>query len=80
MTVEMMSAFLGWCTIINAGILIWWFLFFSLAHDFTYRWHRKIFNVSVETFEAIHYGGMAVFKFGVILFNLAPYLALKIVG
>ena len=45
-----------------------------------YRCHRKLVNISVETFDAIHYGGMAVFKFGVLLFNLVPYLALKIVG
>ena len=80
MSMEAVSAFLGWCTIINVGIFIWWFLFVTLAHDFTYRCHRKLVNISVETFDAIHYGGMAVFKFGVLLFNLVPYLALKIVG
>ena len=41
MTMETVSAFLGWCTIINVGILIWWFLFVTVAHDFTYRWSSK---------------------------------------
>ena len=80
MTLETASAILGWCAAINIGLLIWWFLFISLAHDFTYRFHGKLFKVSVETFDAIHYAGMAVFKFGIFLFNLVPYLALKIVG
>ena len=80
MTMETVSVFLGWCTIINVGILIWWFLFVTVAQDFTYRCHRRLFKISLGAFNAIHYGGMAVFKFGVLLFNLVPYLALKIVG
>lgn len=80
MTMETVSAFLGWCTVINVGVLLWWFLFVWLAHDFTYRCHRKLSNISVETFDAIHYGGMGIFKLGVLLFNLVPYLALKIVS
>ena len=31
-------------------------------------------------FDAIHYAGMTVFKLGIILFNLVPYIALRIVG
>ncbi len=80
MTVETVIAFLGWCTAINFGVLILWFLFVWLAHDFVFRCHRKLFKISVETFDLIHYVGMAVFKLGVILFNLVPYLALKIVS
>jgi hypothetical protein len=34
----------------------------------------------VEQFDAIHYAGMTVFKLGIILFNLVPYIALRIVG
>ncbi|WP_257387208.1 DUF6868 family protein [Tahibacter caeni] len=29
-------------------------------------------------FDAIHYGGMAVYKIGILLFNLAPLLALHL--
>jgi hypothetical protein len=37
-------------------------------------------NLSVETFDAIHYSGMVLFKIGILLFNLVPYFALRIVG
>ena len=80
MTIEIIRNALGWCTLINWGLLLWWFLFLTLAHDWTYRFHSKWFKLSVDQFDAIHYAGMALYKAGIILFNLVPYLALRIVG
>lgn len=80
MTIEIIRNTLAWCTVINIGLLLWWFLFITLAHDWIYRLHRKWFNLSVEKFDAIHYATMAIFKIGIFLFNIVPYLALRIVG
>ena len=80
MTLEVIRSALAWCTLINWGLMLWWFLFFTLAHDLMYRIHRKWFNISVEKFDAIHYSGIAFFKILVFMFNLVPYLALRIVG
>ncbi len=80
MTLETIRNVLAWCLVMNLGLLLWWLLFFTLAHDWTYRFHSKWFNLSVDKFDAIHYGGIALFKIGVLLFNLVPYLALHIVG
>jgi len=52
---------LGWCTLINLCLLLVWFLVFALAHDWMYRLHGRWFQISVETFDAIHYTGMALF-------------------
>jgi hypothetical protein len=62
------------------GILLWWFLFFALAHDWVYQFHGKWFKLSVDKFDAIHYAGMAFFKICIFLFNIVPYFALRIVG
>ncbi len=80
MTIELVRSMLGWCTLLNVGLLMWWFLFFWLAHDWVYRFHSRIFKLPVETFDAIHYAGMAFFKIGIFLLNLVPYLALLIIG
>lgn len=80
MTVEMISVFLGWCSVINMGLLLWWFLFFVLAHGWLFRFHGKWFNLSAERFDAIHYAGMACFKLSIFVFNLVPYIALRIVA
>ena len=47
-----------------------------LAHDWRYRWHGRWFQLSMDHFDALHYGGMALFKIGILLFNLVPYIAL----
>ena len=80
MTIEIIRAALAWCTVINIGLLLWWFLFITLAHDWTYRLHSKWFKLSVEEFDTVHYAGMAFFKIGIFLLNLVPYLALRIVN
>ncbi len=80
MTVEIIRDVLAWCTVINAGLLLWWLLWFVLALDFMYRFHGKWFKVSVEKFDEVNYALMGFFKLGIILFNLVPYFALRIAG
>lgn len=80
MTLEIIRSALAWCAVINIGLLLWWYLLFTLAHDWVYRVHTKWFNLSVDTFDTIHYAGMALFKSGLFMFNLVPYFALRIVG
>ena len=80
MTIDQLREFLGWCAVINIGLLLWWFLFFALAHDFVYRLHGKWFKLSVERFDAIHYAGMAYFKLTVFVLNVVPYFALRIIA
>ncbi len=80
MTIEIVRKVLAWCAVMNIGLLVWWFIFIVLAHDWTYRLHTKWFKISVETFDSIHYAGLALFKIGTFLFILIPYFALHIVG
>ena len=80
MTLEIIRDALGWCTVINFGLLLWWFLFFTLAHDWTYRMHSRWFNLTADRFDTLHYAGITFFKIAIFLFNLVPYLSLRIVG
>lgn len=77
MTTELIRTVLAWSTVINYGLLLLWFFFFVLAHDWMYRLHGQWFNIPLQYFDAIHYAGMAVFKLGIIMFNLVPYLVLR---
>lgn len=69
-----------WSLFINYGVLCIWFAAFWLAHDALFRLHSRWFKLSVETFDALHYGGMAVYKVGILLLNLTPLLALLAIG
>lgn len=78
MTIDTLQAVLGWSTLINFSLLTWWAFFILIAPDWTYKMHSKFFSISKDTFNTVHYSGMAFFKLLVIVFNLAPYLALRI--
>ena len=80
MTVEIVRNVLGWSALINYGVLIVWFLFFILGHDWMYRFQTRFFTLSVEKFDATHYLSMAIYKIMVIVFNLVPYIAIRIVA
>jgi len=76
MTIDALKDFLLWSTAINYGILLIWFTAFTLAHDFVYRMHTRWFQLPVQTFDAINYLCVAIFKIGIILLNVVPLLAL----
>jgi hypothetical protein len=80
MTIEVARIFLLWCTVINYGVLLVWFLVFVFAHDSIQRIHGRWFRLSRDHFDAIHYAGMSVFKIGIILLNLVPLVVLSFLG
>jgi len=65
-----------WCVGLNYAVLFVWFGAFVFAHGWMYRVHSRWFKLSVETFDAIHYSGLAVYKIGILLLNLVPLVAL----
>lgn len=80
MSLEALRTFLLWCTVINYGILLLWFLLFMLARDWIQRLHGRWFRLPSERFDTLHYAGMSAYKIGILLFNLVPYVSLSIVG
>ena len=73
-----LKTILLWCAVINYGILLLWFGLFVFAHDLLHRIHARWFKLSVEAFDALHYGLMGAYKLGILLLNLVPLLALVI--
>lgn len=68
--------FFKWCLIINAGILVFWYIFYLAARDTIYRIHSRWFKLTEEKFASIHYRLMAQYKIAVIVLNLVPLIAL----
>jgi hypothetical protein len=79
MTAEAALDFLLWCLVINYGILLLWFLVFRFSHDWMFRLHSRWFHMSKERFDSIHYAAMAAYKVGILLLNLVPYVALRLI-
>ena len=76
MTMSEIKEVLLWCAGINYGVLLVWFGVFVYAHDWMYRLHTRWFKLSVETFDALHYAGLSIYKIGIVLLNLVPLIAL----
>jgi len=79
MSFESVRRALLWCALLNYGILVVWFLFFMLAHDWMYLFHSRWFHISVEQFDLLHYAGMSIYKIGILLVNVVPFVAVHIV-
>jgi len=80
MTLEIIRDVLAWCSVMNIILLLLWFIIFSLASDWVYRLHHKWYKLSQDAFNTIHYCGIAFLKIVILVFNIVPYLALRIVG
>lgn len=79
MNTETLRKMLAWSAVVNYVILIIWFIAFTMAHDWARDVHTRWFKLSAEQFDSLNYMGMSIYKIGVLLFNIAPYLALRII-
>ncbi|MCX7100839.1 MAG: hypothetical protein NTX38_04955 [Methylobacter sp.] len=79
MNPEAIKEFLLFCLAFNYAILLVWFAVFSFAHDRLFRFHFQCFKISSENFDMLHYASMTLYKVGILLFNIAPLVALWLV-
>ena len=79
MTFEIIRNIFAWCLVMNFGLLLLWLVMFLFAHDWIYKMHSKWYKITPDSFNAINYGGLGIYKMIVIVFNLFPYIAMHIV-
>jgi len=80
MSIEMLTKFLMWCTILNMGLLLFSFVMVTFAGDIAYRMHTKWFPMPRETFNVVLYSFIGVYKIFVFVFNIVPCIAITIIG
>lgn len=68
------------CFLGGMVLLMVWFAGFAFAGDWIYQVHSRWFQIPRQSFDAIHYAGMAVTKIAIILFFLLPWIAIKLVS
>lgn len=78
MSIEMARSILLWCTVINYALLVIWFLLYALLHGWLYRLWGRWFRLTAEQFDTINFAGIVLYKLGILLFNLVPFVALSI--
>jgi hypothetical protein len=79
MDIEVVRNTLLCCAVINYGLLMFWFLLYALARTGLQRLWGRWFRLTTEQFDAINFAGMALYKVGILLLCLVPYVALSTV-
>ncbi|MEN8258062.1 MAG: DUF6868 family protein [Thermodesulfobacteriota bacterium] len=80
MDTQTLTSFFMWCTIMNGTLLFFWIAMCALAPDLVYRTQSILFPIPRETFDVVIYSLLGFFKMVFLVFNVAPYVALLIIG
>ncbi len=80
MTVETLRHFFAWCAVINYAMLLLWFFLYAAAYGWMAGLSQRLFGISTERYDSLSFSGMLYFKLGIFLFNIGPYIALRIMA
>ena len=78
MTVEMLTTILGWCLAINIGLLVFAAVAVMGFRNLVLHLHGKLFGLSDDDLVRAYFQYLANYKIAIIVFNLVPYVALKL--
>ncbi len=78
-TIEIITEFLGWCSIINIGMLMLSAILLVLFNDTILNIHIKMFNLDKKYLQQTYFKYLAQYKIIIIIFNIVPYFVLKII-
>ena len=72
------ATFLGWCSVINIGLLIFYIIWLMTFRNLTKSIHSALLGVDQDELDSIYLQFLGNYKLAVIVLNIAPYFALKI--
>jgi len=78
MTLLELREFFFWNMVLNACLLLFSFVMIMGVRKIAYRIHGAMFNLSDDQLNVIWYSTMAAYKIVVFVFNVVPYVALRI--
>ena len=76
-SIEVLTTFFGWCTVVNFGFILLAALFFSVFHEGIGKIHARMFGVTREQAKSTLFSAFQHYRISVLVLNLVPYLALK---
>jgi hypothetical protein len=76
--INQITIFFGWCTVINMVIYAFSALFIIVFKSVTIRIHSKLIGVDASELPSLYFKFMGNLKIFIIVFNLTPYIALKL--
>lgn len=79
MTIEQVTTFLAWNTLINIGILLFATAFIVAGRDWVMSIHSRLTGVAVDDLPRLYFQYLAGYKIAIIVLCLVPYLIVRLV-
>ncbi|MEZ5388059.1 MAG: hypothetical protein R3F13_21340 [Prosthecobacter sp.] len=79
-SLESLTAFFGWCSVLSIGILCLSSIGLILMRSRISRIHSRMFGMSEQDLARAYFQYLAQFKIAVIMLNLVPYMALRLMA
>jgi len=77
-SVQTIREVLGWSTVVNGGLLVFSSVLLMFAGAPIKRLHASMFGLSEDDLSRAYFQYLAQYKIAILIFNVAPYLALRI--
>lgn len=77
---ETLREFLGWCTAINFGMLTFASIVVVLMRSSISGIHAGMFSLEETDLSRAYFQYLAQYKIAIFVFNLVPYIALRIMA
>jgi len=74
------TTFLGWCTVVNLGLYLFTAVMLTVARAPVKNIHLKLSGVSADKLDEMYFNYLGNFKLALFIFNIAPYISLKIMA
>lgn len=75
----LLTQFFGWCLTINASLLFFSTLMLILFNSPIRSIHARVFILPKTDLNINYFKYLAYYKIAILMFNLAPYISLKII-
>ncbi|MBD3633472.1 MAG: hypothetical protein HUJ23_01010 [Methylophaga sp.] len=79
MDIASLTALFGWMTVINFALLIFSTLMLTVFRTSVIRIHTRVTGLEENALKPVYLYFLGFYKVLIILFNLVPYLALKLI-
>ena len=79
-TISQLTELLGWASVINIAYLLLTTLILIFMKEKISAFHSKLFDVDKQELNSKYFDFLSSYKIATLVFIVAPYLALKIIG
>ena len=80
MTTETLTEFLGWVSVINIAVLLISGIVVIVMRGPISKVHSKLFGLDQKDLGRAYFQYLGQYKIAIIVLNIAPYIALKIMA